>query len=197
MPASKPIGLLGGSFDPPHRAHLAMARAVRAARSLERVLLVVAPAPPHKEGRPLAPYEDRLHMVRLAIRGHAGLEASDLERGRTGPSYTVDTLRELLARSDSPLEFIVGGDTVPELPTWREPAELGRLATFVAVQRPGVPAGGLPAPPGFRLVRVEFPPDAVSSTEVRRRVAAGLPVEDLVGARVAAYILQRGLYRGA
>ncbi|RMG10903.1 MAG: asparagine--tRNA ligase [Planctomycetota bacterium] len=200
------IGLLGGSFNPPHRGHLAVARAVRAALDLDEVWLLPAPRPPHKPGRrDMASPRDRLAMVRLATQGEPGLVASDLELRRPGPSYTIDTVRTLAAeRPGDCFYWVIGADTIDELPTWKEAAALLEAVTFVAVDRPGhdveeglrALAEGLGAEAAQRLrehlLRVD-PPD-VSSTEVRRRVLAGEPWEHLVPPRVAEFIRAEGLY---
>jgi len=185
------LGLLGGSFDPVHLGHLALAEAARDRLRLDRVLLVVAAGQPLKPAGPAAPAEDRYAMVRLAVRGHPRLEASDLELRRPAPSYTVDTLREIrrgLAPGDE-IVLLLGSDALADLPRWREAAALRTLARVAACARPGGPA-----PAGADLVLEADTPDA-SSTEVRRRVAAGQSVAGLVPGDVAAYIAERGLYR--
>ncbi len=187
------IGILGGSFDPIHRGHLALAETARDRLRLDRVLLVVAAAQPLKAGGSAAPADDRYAMVRLAVRGRPGLEASDLEIRRPPPSYTVDTLRDLrsLHRSGTEFLLLLGADALADLPRWRESAAVRSMATVVGCARPGAP---LPA--GADEV-LDAPTPDVSSTEVRRRAAAGEPLEDLVPDDVAAYIGERRLYRGA
>jgi len=187
------IGILGGSFDPVHAGHVGLAVAARERLRLDRVLLVPAASQPLKPRGAVAPAEDRYAMVLLAVRGRPGIEASDLELRRAGPSYTVDTLREVrrgLEPGDA-LLLLLGADALRDFPRWREAAAIPALAEVVAFPRPGVRPPRLPA--GIRAERVET--QDVSSTEVRRRVAAGKGVEDLVGPEVAAYIAVRGLYR--
>ena len=187
------IGLLGGSFDPVHLGHLALAEASRDRLRLDRVLLVVAAAQPLKEAGAAAPAEDRYAMVRLAIRGMPGLEASDLELRRLPPSFTVDTLREVrrLHPPGTEIFLLLGADALADLPRWRESGEVRSLATVVGCARPG-----FPAPEGTSVVLEAATPE-ISSSEIRRRVAAGKPLDGLVPDDVAAYIEERGLYRGA
>ena len=187
------LGILGGSFDPVHLGHVALAEAARDALRLDRVLLVPAASQPLKSVGHGAPAEDRYAMVRLAARGRPHLEASDIEIRRPGPSYTVDTLREVLAglSPGSEVFLLLGADALADLPRWRDSGEIGRLAVVVGCSRPGCPA---PAGAGLCL---EASTPEVSSTEVRRRVAAGAPLAGLVPDDVAAYIADRGLYRGA
>lgn len=185
------IGILGGSFDPVHLGHVALAEAARTGLRLDRVLLVVAASQPLKPGGPAAPAEDRYAMARLAARGRPGLEASDLELRRPGPSYTVDTLREVragLAPGDV-LFLLLGADALADLPRWRESAEIRRLAAVAGWRRPEAP------PPDGADVVLEDEGPGISSTEIRRRAAAGLPLDGLVPGDVAAYIASRGLYR--
>lgn len=186
------IGILGGSFDPVHLGHLALAEAARDRLRLDRVLLVVAAGQPLKPAGPAAPAEDRYAMVRLAVRGRARLEASDLELRRPAPSYTVDTLREI-GREEGPgteLVLLLGADALADFPRWREAAEVRRLAAVAACARPG-----FPPPAGVDSILLADTPD-VSSTEVRRRAAAAENLSGLVPEDVAVYIAERGLYRG-
>lgn len=185
------IGILGGSFDPVHLGHVALAEAARDRLRLDRVLLVVAASQPLKPGGAGAPADDRYAMVRLAVRGRPRLEASDLEIRRPGPSYTVETLREVRAGlpPGAALLLLLGADALAEFPRWRSAGEVGRLATLVGCTRPGAPA------PGGTPLTLEADTPEVSSTEVRRRAAAGEPLGDLVPPDVEAYILDRALYR--
>ncbi|MBI3722863.1 nicotinate (nicotinamide) nucleotide adenylyltransferase [bacterium] len=200
-------GILGGSFNPIHNGHLAIARAARAALGLDRVVLVISARPPHKQGdTTLAPPEDRLAMARLAVLGEKGLEVSDLELEREGPSYTIDTVRSFL-REDAggEVHFIVGADGLSLLSSWKEIHELLRIGGFAVVARPGFdpreeierarPALGADA--AERLLRGILPmtPVAVSATEIRARVEEGRSIEGLVPEAVREYISARGLYR--
>lgn len=188
---SERLGILGGTFDPVHVGHVLLARAILERLPLDRVLFVPAAAPPHKSGA-LAPAADRWEMVRLAIDGLDGFEASPVELRRQGPSYTVDTLRQL--RADHPggeLFLIVGADNVPDLATWYDPEGIFALATVVAGTRAGPPAVG---PLAARVRRVDTPAYDISSTEVRRRLREGLSVRYLVPEAVEGYLRDRCLY---
>lgn len=163
---------------------------------LDRLLLVVANDPWQKSGRrAVSPAEDRLALAEALAREIPGAEASRLEIDRGGPSYSVDTAEELQARAGArPLELflVVGADLVPELGTWHRTGDLARLVTLAVVSRPGADAAAVPA--GWRAVRVDGPRVEVSSSEVRARLAAGEPVDDVVPPEVIRCIRRRGLY---
>lgn len=189
------IGLFGGTFDPPHLGHLVVAQDAWWQLSLDRVLFIPAAVPPHKRGRSRSPAAMRLELLRAATDGDPRFEVCDVELRREGPSYTVDTLRELGDRfPGAELFLLLGADQFRELATWREPLEVARLARLVSLSRAGVeaPQSGLgPAYRALEVTRVD-----VSSTEIRRRVAAGEPIRYLVPAAVEALIRRNGLYRG-
>ena len=195
------IGLLGGSFNPIHRGHLAIARAARSSLALDRVVLIPSARPPHKKDRSLAPAEDRLAMVRLAARDEPGLEVSAIELERTGPSYTIDTVRAF--RDSNPgaeVSFIIGADTLPELKTWRDVRALLSLATFAVAARPGNDdlvrdAELVKQDLGGTVVTVPIEPDPVSATGIRELVRAGKPIDGLVPDAVRDYIVAHDLYR--
>ncbi len=187
------IGVFGGTFDPVHAAHLAAAESTKQALGLDRVLLVVANDPWQKTDRDLTPAEDRYAMVEAATAGHPGLEPSRLELDRGGRSYSIDTVRGLLA--DEPgaeVVLIVGADVVGGLPTWKEDAALRELVTLAVVGRPG--SDPAPVPPGWRTVPVPPSPFDVSSTDLRGRLRRGEPVDGLVPDAVIRCIRRRGLY---
>jgi nicotinate-nucleotide adenylyltransferase len=188
------LGVLGGTFNPPHHGHVALARHALGELGLDRVLLMPARASP---GKPLADDPGpahRLAMCRLAAAAVPGVRACALELERDGPSYTVDTLRALhAAHTATALTFILGADVAATLPTWHEAAELPPLARFAVAWRAGAEA---PAIDGFSTVPQHKPVIAVSSSLVRARVRRGLPVAELVGAAVAEHIAAHGLYRG-
>ncbi|MDA8276422.1 MAG: nicotinate-nucleotide adenylyltransferase [Actinomycetota bacterium] len=194
MPGGTRLGLFGGTFDPVHRGHLEVAQAVRRALALERVLLVVANEPWQKVARgPVTPAEDRFAMVEVATAGWPGLVPCRREIDRGGPSYTVDTVEEVLAEEHGcEVTLVVGADVVPELSTWHDEPRLRELVTLAVVDRPGSPLA--PAPSGWRAVVVPVAPPDVSSTEVRARLEAGEPVGDLVPEPVMRCIRARGLY---
>lgn len=196
------IGILGGTFNPPHAGHLALARHAREQMGLERVLLMPACIAPNKPAGADDPGpEHRLAMCRLAIGDEPGLEASAIEIERGGVSYTVDTLR--LIHESQPgceLTLILGADTARTLPGWREPGRLAELARLAVAERDELDArevrealAGLRPSPRVRMLRMRR--IAVSSSLVRERVAAGGTVRELVGAAVAEYIAEHGLYR--
>lgn len=187
------IGVFGGTFDPVHSAHIAVAESARRSLGLDRVLFVVANDPWQKDDRDVSPAEDRYAMVDAATLGHPGLEASRLELDRGGPSYTIDTVRELLARCpQAELVLLVGADVVDTLPTWKAEAALRELVTLAVVARPGFEA--VHAPPGWRTVPVPASPLGVSSTDLRERLRRGEPVEGLVPDEVIRCIRRHGLY---
>ena len=187
-----PTGLLGGSFDPPHRGHLALGEAARRQLGLARVRLLPAGDPWRKAARGVTPAAERLAMTRLAVADDPAFEVDAREVERPGPSYTVDTLRELRDEGETDLVLILGGDALADLPAWREPEAILALARLAVAPRAGEP---VKAPAGARVTVLAMPPLAVSSTLVRERIRAGEPVDDLLPAAVAAHVRARGLYR--
>lgn len=188
-------GVFGGTFDPVHVGHLVAAVNVRHALALDRVLLVVASAPWQKEGRVGAAAEDRLAVVEAAVAGVEGLVASRIEIDRGGESVTADTLLQL--EVDNPgdeLFLIVGADVAADLPSWKRVPECQRLATLVVVDRPGAPR--LELDPSWRVERVPVPRLEVSSSDVRARVAAGVPIDFLMPAAAVSCLRRLGLYAG-
>jgi nicotinate-nucleotide adenylyltransferase len=198
------IGILGGTFDPPHVGHLWLATLAADAMALDRVLFMPAAQPPHKRDRTISPIVDRLLMTRLAIGGNDLFELSTLEVGRAGPSYTVDSVGELLRTYDDAALFLVmAGDSLAQIDTWHEPDRLLSLVEWVVGPRPGAP------PPDVGQLRERFgaaadrihlldgPSLDVSATEIRERVAGGLSIRYLVPEAVEELIVERGLYRRA
>ena len=184
------IGVFGGTFDPPHLGHLIAAQEILVQLELDRLLLVPAAVPPHKRDRDVTPAPVRLEMLTAAVGGDARFSVSDLEIRRDGPSYTVDTLRQL--RDDWPdaeLFLAVGADQLAEFESWRAPDEIARLARLAGFAREGQ---SLPEGREVRVVRV--PHVEISSTEIRRRAAAGAPIRYLVPASVEEIIRREGLY---
>jgi len=187
------IGIFGGSFDPVHLGHLLVAQAAIEELGLDRLFFIPAAQSPFKPESKPAPDAARLQLLRLALAGKTNCEIDDQEIRRGGVSYTVDTLRDYAKRfSGAELFYLVGADNVPKLNEWREPAELARLAEFVAIPRPGGAAAVFPPPFRGRMLR-GFP-FAVSSSEIRARVKAGLPVEHLVPTAVAEAIRNGQFY---
>jgi nicotinate-nucleotide adenylyltransferase len=190
------VGILGGTFDPPHNGHVAAGRAVIEMLGLDRLLLVVANDPWQKSGqRAVSPAEERYALTEALAEEIPGAAASRLELDRGGPSYSVDTAEEVLAEAGGrPLELflVVGADLVPELGTWHRAQDLARLVTLAVVSRPASPAPAVP--PGWRAVVVDGPQVAASSSEVRDLLAAGKPVNELVPPGVIRCIRRRGMY---
>ncbi len=196
------IGILGGSFNPPHLAHLICASEAAAQLELDRVLLTPVAAPPHKDAECDPGPQERLELCRLAIDGDERLGVCDLEVLRGGPSYTVDTLRELHARTpEDDLTFIVGGDIALGLPSWHEPEAVLGLARLAVAERSGASREdvsalmadrfrGAPDPVFFDMPRLD-----ISSSLIRRRVAQELPIRYLVPHSVAEHIARGRLYR--
>ena len=195
------LGILGGTFNPPHLGHLSIARHAHGELGLERVVLMPVGVPPHKPIAGDPGSGRRLQMCRLLADGVAGVCVSALELERGGPSYTVDTLRAVHeSHPQTELTFIVGADIASTLPAWHEAPELLRLADLAVAARPGSDRRGVLdalAPLGGDPARVRFldaPLVAASSSLVRERLAAGEPVERLVGPDVASYIAEHRLY---
>jgi nicotinate-nucleotide adenylyltransferase len=197
------IGILGGTFNPPHMGHLVMAQEALDQLDLDRVVFMPVAEPPHKEAREDPGAVARVDLCRLAVAGDDRLAVSTLEVDRGGASYTVDTLRVLHdLEPEHDLIFIVGGDMAQSLPAWREPEAVLALARLAVVEREGVRREDIarrlePLHPGDRLVFFDMPRIDVSSSAIRRRVADGRPIRYLVPDAVAADIAERGLYRQA
>ena len=192
--ASERIGVLGGTFDPLHFGHLAVGLDVRHGLDLDRVLLVVANDPWQKSGRrAITPASIRLAMVRAAVEGLAGIDASSVEIDRGGESYMADTLQTL--KTEHPgaeLFLIVGSDAAAGLDTWIRPDQVRESATTVVVDRRGRDGGRPPA--GWDHVVVEVPSLEISSSDLRDRFARGRPVEALVPSTVIDIVRREGLY---
>jgi nicotinate-nucleotide adenylyltransferase len=193
------IGVFGGTFDPPHVGHLALAERARDQLGLERVVFVPAADPPHKRGRAKTPFAMRLRMTRLAVRGHAGFSVSDLEARRPGPSYTVETLRAMRRRYHGrELVLLLGADSLADLPGWRDPADVVRLARLAVAARParrGLRRRAGARPGGGRVTRLQNPVLEVSSSDLRARARRGESLRYLVPDAVAAYVRRHRLYR--
>lgn len=201
----KRLCLFGGSFDPVHLGHAAMAEAALGPGGQERLWVLPAARPPHKPDGLVASPEQRLAMARLAFAGRERITVCDLEIRRGGISYTIDTLRACRAAAGAEVELalLIGADSLPELPAWKEWRELLRLCRLLVVPRPGHPTrvadalgDRLDPAETLRLAGAFLPVPAVelSSSEVRRRVAQAGPWEALVAPEVARYIRAHGLY---
>ena len=216
------LGLLGGSFNPVHNGHLAIARQTREALGLDKILFIPTSHPPHKPNGSLAPAQDRYEMVRLAIASDSSLAISDVEIRRPGKSYTIDTIRLLQQEygAQTQLFFLIGLDAFLDFPSWRDPLTLLTLCSFVVLSRPGLSFRSLstvallpPIPyPSLadldagrisrieaqigtqRLICLKLPPSPISASDIRARVRQGLPVANLLPPLVESYILHHHLY---
>ena len=188
------IGVFGGTFDPIHNVHLAVARAALAQMRLDRVVFVVSARPPHKRGGPVASPEHRYAMVEAALAGEPRLVASRTELDRQGTSYTVDTLAAFEEEHPGAALFLILGlDSLVDLPGWRDPEGILARARLVVIPRPG--AWDIPPEVRGHYDTLDFDQSALSSTEIRERAAAGLPLDGLVPPGAIAIIAERGIYR--
>jgi nicotinate-nucleotide adenylyltransferase len=190
------LGLYGGTFDPIHLGHLILAEACREACSLDRVWFVVAGAPPHKPGG-RTDVKHRLEMVHLAIAGNPAFEVSEVETLRPGPHYSVETLETIaLERPDDDLFFLIGADSLVDLPQWRSPDRILTLASLVVANRPGFEPSPIDLPPEARPIhRVTIPPIGIASHEIRRRRLEGRSIRYQIPRAVEAYMDAHGLYQ--
>lgn len=202
--ATDRVGIFGGSFDPVHYGHLLLAETCREQAELDRVLFIPAAVSPHKQNQTATPAEDRAEMLRLAIAGHEQMEVSTIEIDRGGVSYTVETLQALAdLNPDATLFFLMGADSLHELPSWREPERLCRLAVPLVVHRAGSPEPDFSSLSHLvdadRLTeiqqrQVQMPIVELSSTEMRQRVAEGRSIRFQTPRAVEKYIETQGLY---
>jgi nicotinate-nucleotide adenylyltransferase len=199
------VGVFGGTFDPVHTGHLILAEQAREQAWLDAVWFVPAPRPPHKDEAQLTRFERRVEMLNLAIVGNPAFRVDELEKERTGPSYTVNTIIELRRRHPGNEFFLLtGSDTLRDLPLWHEPVRLLEQAGLVVMARPDhvVPSApeirgrlGLPENMPLRLVVVEAPLIDISSRDLRARAAAGHSLRYFMPRAVECYILEKRLYR--
>jgi nicotinate-nucleotide adenylyltransferase len=201
------VGIFGGTFDPPHNGHLIVAQDAALALGLDRILFIPAARPPHKQDVRVSAADSRAAMLRLAVAEDDRFTVDTLELERTGPSWTVDTLRTL-TRQDPGTSWtlLMGVDQYAEFGSWREPDEIRRLVRIGVLSRSGLSGGLAPDGPAAAPHSSPYPlPDGVtqvevtridiSSTEIRSRVAAGLPIRYLVPPPVEQFIFEAGLYR--
>lgn len=218
------IGLFGGSFNPIHNGHVAVARQTHETLALDRTLFIPTGDPPHKRAGSLAPAHHRYEMVRLAIAGTPAFELSDIEIARQGKSYSIDTVRTLQQQygSGTALYFLIGLDAFLDLPSWREPEALLSACTFVVISRPEqsfktlatlpflqhltteklapLDAGtvnrlDLELPSGRTIICLALPPSPISASDIRQRIQRGSPLANLLPPPVESYILRQQLYR--
>lgn len=202
------LGLMGGTFDPIHNAHLFAAQAAKSEFGLDRVLFVPSGTPPHKGGHVITPAEDRYAMALLATSSNPGFAVSRMEIERTGPSFTIDTLKSLNSSlsEGSEIFFITGTDAIIDIFTWKDWQSLFKLCHFVVVARPGYDfnefielisrygekvSGSILA----KIHLLEIPLLEISSTDIRRRVLEGKPITYLVPVSVEEYIVKANLYK--
>lgn len=197
------IGVFGGSFDPLHLGHLILAEQSREQAGLDEIWFVPAARPPHKLDAPLTSFEHRVSMLRLALSTHPLYRIDTLEADRPGPSYTADTLEELNRRHPgNQWHYLLGSDSVPDLPKWHEPQRIVAAAGLVVMERQGYPV--LPAAEVARLIHVpssllrmqtiKVPLIELASRDIRQRVATGRSIRFMVPDAVENYIRQYGLY---
>jgi nicotinate-nucleotide adenylyltransferase len=195
MAPSGPLGIIGGSFDPVHFGHLAIARLAQEHFRLRKIYFVPASMPPHKS-LPHASPRHRLDMVKLAIKGETGFKVWDGEIRRGGKSYTLDTLKSFTrSNPHAPIYFIIGSDNLKEIPLWHKYPELLKRATFCVAHRPG---HSLELPRELRSMRIKIFPSPewkISSTMIRGYLAQGYSCEYLLPKEVLGYISKHGLYR--
>ena len=204
------IGIFGGTFDPVHLGHLILAEQAREQGRLDEVWFVPAPRPPQKDGRSITRFDVRVEMLELAIAGNASFRVDPLERDRTGPSFTVDTLTELHRRApEHAYALIVGGDALADLPLWRDPRGIVSRAELLVMARPGsspIDEGdlrrslGLTGEDELRMRVIEAPLIDIASRDIRRRVTEGRSVRYLLPRSIEVFVGERRLYaagRGA
>jgi len=196
------IGLFGGTFDPPHIGHLILSAETRAQLSLDRLLWILTPNPPHKQGQPITPLEHRLAMVELAISDNRRFELSTVEIDRPGPHYALDTVKIISEQNPAAdLVYLMGGDSLRDLPAWHRPIDLVAALCFIGVMRRPGDSIDLPALekiiPGLaaKVRYVDAPLLDIAAHEIRQRVADGRPFRYFLPPAVYDYIVEHNLYR--
>jgi nicotinate-nucleotide adenylyltransferase len=200
------VGVFGGAFDPVHYGHLILAEQSREQAALDQVWFVPAARHPFKSDPAGTPFERRAAMLRLAIAGNPNFQVNEIENDRPGLSYTAETLEELQRlHPDAELHFLLGSDSLPDLPKWRSPERIVAAAALVVMERPGHPpmsadalraALCLPADVPLRMTAVDAPLIDLASRDIRRRIAVGRSVRYMLPRAVEAYIDEKRLYRG-
>ena len=197
------IGVLGGTFDPIHNGHLAVAEEARAYLNLNEVIFLPAGQPWMKSDRSISPARHRTAMIGLALQARPYFKSSTIEIEHQGPSYSVNSIAELKAQAVEPTDwyFILGWDNLSKIPQWREPAKLIELCFLAAVPRPGYERPNMKkleaALPGIskKVILMDKPRLEISATDIRNKVAQGIPISGLVPEAVEKYIRENGLYR--
>jgi len=197
------IGVLGGTFDPIHNGHLAIAEAAKAYLNLNEVIFLPAGQPWMKSDRSISPARHRTAMIGLALQARPYFKSSTIEIEHQGPSYSVNSMAELKAQAVEPTDwyFILGWDNLSKIPQWREPAKLIEMCFLAAVPRPGYERPNMKkleaALPGIskKVILMDKPRLEISATDIRNKVAQGIPISGLVPEAVEKYIRENGLYR--
>jgi nicotinate-nucleotide adenylyltransferase len=197
------VGIFGGTFDPVHLGHLILAEQCREQGRLDQVWFVPAPRPPHKSEASLTRFEQRVEMIQLAIAGQPAFRVEEIEKDRTGPSYTVDTVAELRRLHPGDEFFLlVGSDTLADIHTWYEPARLLDMVGLLVMTRPGRATrtaeeirAALRLPVPVRLEVIESPLIDISSRDLRVRSAAGRTLRYLLPRAVEMYVMEKHVYR--
>lgn len=202
MSGKRKIAIFGGTFDPVHLGHLIMAEQCREQAGLDEVWFMPAARPPHKQRHDITPFARRVDMLQFAIAGHPAFQVQEIENERAGPSFLFETLAELTQRHPlAELHFLIGSDSLRDLPHWREPRRIVELTQFLVVPRTGSPlpaTGELTAALGpVRWQVVDMPLIDISSRDLRRRAAEGHSLRYLVPRAVECYIDTHKLYRPA
>ncbi|MFR4250585.1 MAG: nicotinate-nucleotide adenylyltransferase [Christensenellales bacterium] len=197
------IGILGGTFNPVHRAHIMMATQALAEYQLDRVLLIPTGQPPHKDGEQIASAKHRLAMLECAVQDHPGLYVSPMEIQRRGTTYTVDTLYQLQAQHPAVYSFIIGADTLCDLPNWKEIATVCKMCRFIAFYRDGMDLGKTNLAKEYMEqtygAKISVSPSKIphiSSTHIRQQILCGGSVREYVPARVERYLKEHEVYHG-
>jgi nicotinate-nucleotide adenylyltransferase len=197
------IGVLGGTFDPIHNGHLAIAEEARSYLNLNEVIFLPAGQPWMKSDRSISPARHRTAMIALALQARPYFKSSTIEIEHQGPSYSVNSIAELKAQAVEPTDwyFILGWDNLAKIPQWKEPAKLIEMCFLAAVPRPGYERPNMKkleaALPGIskKVILMDKPRLEISATDIRNKVAQGLPISGLVPQVVEEYIKENGLYR--
>ena len=191
------LGVFGGTFDPIHNGHLIVAQDVLEKLHLAQVLFLLSARPPHKNSAATASWQDRLGMLRIALKGNPRFQASDIEIKRAGPSYTAETMDQLQARYGSKYHvlFVMGADNIFDVFTWHEPERLLTSRSLVVVPRPGCDLRDLDPGVAEKVTLVQTPLIEISSSEIRQRVREGRSIKYLVPKEVATYIHRQRLYQ--
>ena len=199
------IGVFGGTFDPVHLGHLILAEQCREQAKLDRVLFVPAASPPHKQQQSLTPFAQRVEMLALALSGNLTFQIDELEKDRTGPSFTVDTLTLLTERNPGDtLAFMIGSDSLRDLPAWYQPKRILELAELLVMERSDWPCAcpdalraslGLDVDFNLRYQIIAAPLIAIASRDIRQRIAENRSVRYMLPRAVEAYIADKELYR--